>query len=77
LDAKESKNLVSDCSNEVENDREVNVLFSLLLSLEYEALTDLSGVSSLLEGSSRELLEDVGVEVALEVLEGERVVEDL
>lgn len=77
MDAKESKNLVSDCSNEVENDREVNVLFSLLLSLEYEALTDLSGVSSLLEGSSRELLEDVGVEVALEVLEGERVVEDL
>jgi len=48
-----------------------------LLSLELESLTDLSGVSSLLEGVDRELLEDVGVEVALEVLKGESVVEDL
>jgi hypothetical protein len=42
-----------------------------------EAGADGSGVAGLLEGSGGELLDDLGVEVALEVLEGKGVVEDL
>lgn len=43
----------------------------LLLGESLEALADARRVASLLEVGSRELLEDVGVEVALEVLEGQ------
>lgn len=49
---------------------ELNVA-RLLLGESLEALVNARGVASLLEVGSRELLENVGVKVALEVLEGQ------